>query len=1066
MGRASLAGTVTLGLVFAVGLGAAAPSFAALPSGDVSTLGLLGSRPGATRFPVQISDQVSGSIDVGTGNLSLSVNALSLPGVSSNVGLGMSFNSLSTDTSAGIVAPRWTLAADSAGTLSTAPTGVLFTSGDGYSALFTPVTGSSTAYTSPAGVKADLVKTGSTGWVLTSRTSASVVTFNTDGKTTKVTDRNNNPTALTWTSGKLTTVLSTRGVAGARTATLAYDSYTGLLNSISQISGASSRSVSFTHDPYGNLTGFTDLAGKTTTFGYTANRVTQVISPAGGVTNFSYDATGRVNRVEQVNTTTGSPGNSITRLAYPSSTQTLLAGPNTDQAVAVATGPHTTYTLTTTGRVASVTDPMGRARSSTYTADFDTLTATQGTGTTAGTTTNTFGANMGQSLTQTTAPGGASSQLAYANTAASTKYLPTSATSGAGNESLFTFDGAGNALTASDALAATASLTHNTDGTVATALAPGNGSNKTSYTYNSNHELTTVTPVTGSSLTAQSRTYDVWGRLLTQTTGAGTTLTYSYDGVGRLAGTSFSDTTHSIAYTYNTNGQTLTRTDGAGTTSYAYDQMGRLTSRTNTAGGGTISYGYDRASNLASTTDTRGTTTYAFDASGVPTSLTYQYNGGNHVLAFATDDRGRRTDTWMDTNPAHTTWAAHTHTDYDTTGRVTRTTAQVGTGDSDNRPVMDISYCHAAGSVAPTCPTNTSADRANIQWVKDNLTGSVTAYSYDGANRLTQAAITGGTTPAITYNYSYDVRGNRLTATTTGATTTSQTLTANPANQISTTGYSYDGTGNLTADPAGTYSYNGASQLTQATKSGTTYNYSYAGASNNELLAQSTPNGYYKYTYGRTDAQGQPVIEQLNRDNSTAYIEHDPVTGEPLMLRTSTGMQSLYITDGTGNPAALITSGNYVALATSYDPYGVQTITKDAGGNASVQNPYTFKNGIQDRTTGWIKYGARYYQPTTGRWTQQDTLDQPLDPANANRYAYAANNPINLTDPTGYSCGSCVAKSAIGGVLGGAAGGFFGGLLTAVLGPEAPIITVGPAVLIGAVSVGVATTIGGLIICE
>ncbi|MDJ0358576.1 RHS repeat-associated core domain-containing protein [Paenarthrobacter sp. PH39-S1] len=242
--------------------------------------------------------------------------------------------------------------------------------------------------------------------------------------------------------------------------------------------------------------------------------------------------------------------------------------------------------------------------------------------------------------------------------------------------------------------------------------------------------------------------------------------------------------------------------------------------------------------------------------------------------------------------------------------------------------------------------------------------------------------------------------------------------------------------------------------MTTVTKNGATYNYTYAGGSQNEVLSESTPQGQYKVTYGRTDAQGQPIIEQLSKDAGTAYIEHDPVTGEPLMLRTSAGMTSLYITDGTGNPTALITSGNYVAVAYAYDPYGVQTITKDTGGNATDQTPYTFKNGLQDRTTGWVKYGARWYNPTTGRWTQQDTLDHPLDPGNANRYAYAANDPINLSDPTGYSYGSCVAKSSISGVIGGAAAGFVGGLLTAVLGPEAPIITAGPATLIGAVTVG------------
>jgi hypothetical protein len=35
-------------------------------------------------------------------------------------------------------------------------------------------------------------------------------------------------------------------------------------------------------------------------------------------------------------------------------------------------------------------------------------------------------------------------------------------------------------------------------------------------------------------------------------------------------------------------------------------------------------------------------------------------------------------------------------------------------------------------------------------------------------------------------------------------------------------------------------------------------------------------------------------------------------------------------------------------------------------------------------------------------------LDAPLDPANANRYAYAGGDPINSNDPTGHDAGGCV----------------------------------------------------------
>lgn len=636
---------------------------------------------------------------------------------------------------------------------------------------------------------------------------------------------------------------------------------------------------------------------------------------------------------------------------------------------------------------------------------------------------------------------GTTGQAEYANTAANTKYLATSGTDDAGNKSTYTFSGAGNMLSSSDALAATAALTYNADGTVATAQAPGNGTNTTKYTYNNDKQLTRTTPVTGSSLAAKDFTYDEWGRPKTATDGRGNTTTYTYDAAGRVLTQAFSDGTATVSYTYDADGRATKRVDGSGTTTYGYDQLGRLTSRANTAGGGTIAYGYDKASNLVAKTDSRGTTKYEFDAAGVPAALKYTLNGAEKTLAFAVDDKGRRTDSWMQSSKDRTVWAAHTHTDYDSSGKVTRVTAQTGPNNTDNTPVMDLSYCYTAGTTAPSCTANTASDRSKVQWIKDNLSGAVSAYTYDKGGRLTKAIVTGGPSPA-TYTYTYDARGNRLTA---GGPSGTQTLAVNAANQITTAGYTFDGAGSLTADPAGVYKYNGAQQMTTATLGGKAYTYKYAGAAQTELLSQTTPKGTYQLTYGRADALGLPVIEQLKKDNLTAYVEHDPVTGEPLMLRTNTGMQSLYVYDGTGNPAALLTSGEYVAFAYNYDPYGQPTLTENSGGAGVPQNPYTFKVGLQDRATGWVKYGQRWYNPGIGRWTQMDTLDTPLDPKNANRYAYAANDPINNSDPLGlivgsaefefclFLCGS-IGFSAddsggIGFSLGGGAGGKGGGNL-------------------------------------
>ncbi|MCT1545863.1 MULTISPECIES: RHS repeat-associated core domain-containing protein [Kocuria] len=981
----------------------------AASSGAQSTIGKLGARPGATRLPVSITDSVNASVDVGTGNVMLSIAGLPISGVGA---VGLVNNSQSPNHSESSALPQgFELTAGSSGSLTTVSGGMLYTGGDGFSAKFTA---SGAAFTPPKGVKADLVKT-SSGYTLTSRTTAQVSTFNADGQLTSVADRNGNKTTYTYTNGVLSKVTGSSGPAGARTATITTSASEV---KVSQTSGTETRAVVFEKDAKNNLTAFTDAKGQRTTFESVNGQVRKVTSPEGHTTEFTYDDTNRLTALSRV---AGDGQNAVTRLAYASDTQTLVAGPNTDQSQPVGSVPRSTFTLDASDHVTKASDPVGRSKDASYTADFDIASTTSGSGASAGTTTNTFGANGGQSLTKSTSPTGAASSLEYGNTASATKYLPTSGTDPSGNKSTYTYNGAGNMLSSAQAGGTPAAVTYNADGTVATATAPGNGTNSTKYTYDGNKQLTKITPVTGTTLGAQALTYDVWGRTASITDGRGNKISYAYDRMGRVTKESYSDGTPAVSYTYDADGHQTKRVDGSGTTTMGYDEMGRLTTRGHSAAGEEVTYGYDKASNLTSVSDKRGTTTYDFDAAGTPTTIWYESGGQKKRADMATDDRGRRTDIWMETPGGdHTKWAAHQHTDYDKSGRISHTVAKVGNGETTNTTVQDKTYCYTAGTTpAGGCTAGAAgSDRAKIQWVKDAVDSSATVFTYDTKGQVTKAVRTGGTDPR-TYTYTYDARGNRLTsAKTEGYQATN--LTFNAANEITNPAYAYDASGNMTKDIRGTFTYNAAGQMTTHTREQGTFTYTYAGGSQSELIKQKTTRGNYEYGYGRTNQFGLPVVEQVSLNGKTAHLENDPVTGQPLMLRTAEGVQSLYVYDGIGNPEALVTNQDSTTFAYDYDPYGVPALN-DENGEGDPVNPFQFKGGIHDRSTNWVKFGYRWYSVGTGRFTQRDTLDAPLDPANANRYTFAGNDPINYSDPLGLAS----REEAVGQLLGAGVAGLF-----------------------------------------
>lgn len=68
-------------------------------------------------------------------------------------------------------------------------------------------------------------------------------------------------------------------------------------------------------------------------------------------------------------------------------------------------------------------------------------------------------------------------------------------------------------------------------------------------------------------------------------------------------------------------------------------------------------------------------------------------------------------------------------------------------------------------------------------------------------------------------------------------------------------------------------------------------------------------------------------------------------------------------------------------------PWGQDTGTTGA---KAATNPWTYAGGYDDTTCNRIKFGARYYNPARGRFTQPDPSGQETD-----RYLYAAANPTN-----------------------------------------------------------------------
>jgi len=139
--------------------------------------------------------------------------------------------------------------------------------------------------------------------------------------------------------------------------------------------------------------------------------------------------------------------------------------------------------------------------------------------------------------------------------------------------------------------------------------------------------------------------------------------------------------------------------------------------------------------------------------------------------------------------------------------------------------------------------------------------------------------------------------------------------------------------------------------------------------------------------------QLNPVAELDGRGNIVSRFVYGSKANVPDYMIKG-GVTYRIISDHLGSPRLVVDSTGIVIQRMDYDDWG--NVTNDT--NPGFQ-PFGFAGGIYDRDTGLVRFGARDYDPETGRWTAKDPIRFQGD--GTNLYGYVVNDPVNFRDGNG-----------------------------------------------------------------
>lgn len=282
----------------------------------------------------------------------------------------------------------------------------------------------------------------------------------------------------------------------------------------------------------------------------------------------------------------------------------------------------------------------------------------------------------------------------------------------------------------------------------------------------------------------------------------------------------------------------------------------------------------------------------------------------------------------------------------------------------------------------------------------ESVDGSSESYSYryDIEGRLYQVY----KNSQLKSRYSYDRNNNRLQATVDGLTKAA----------------SYDAQDRLLTYGTKSYGYNANGELTSVTdnENGEIKTFSYDSFGNLKLMNTAGKNIQYVL-----DGQNRRIGKKVNGFlvQSFVYQSQFQIAGEMdsngnLISRfvyaskahvpdymIKNGVNYKLITDQIGSVRLVVNSASgEIMQHISYDEFG--NVLEDTSPRFQ---PFAFAGGLYDQDTKLVHFGARDYDPETGRWISKDPI--LFAGGDTNLFGYVANDPVNWVDPSGLDRRRC-----------------------------------------------------------